>query len=81
MAAGMAIIISEDLGSREVVGDTALIVPDNQPEQLFSTLQQLTQDPARCDELGRQARKRLESHFTWRMIADRYQALFERTLG
>jgi glycosyltransferase involved in cell wall biosynthesis len=81
MTAGMAIVISEDLGSREVVGDAALIVPYNQPAQLFDTLQQLTQDPVRCDELGRQARRRLESRFTWGAIADSYCALFEQILG
>lgn len=81
MTAGMAIVISEDPGSREVVGDAALIVPYNQPAQLFDTLKQLTQDPVRCDELGRQARRRLESRFTWGAIADRYCALFEQVLG
>ena len=81
MTAGMAIITSEDPGSREVVGDTALLVPDNQPDQFFATLQHLTQDPVQCDELGRRARQRLESHFTWSTIAGRYQALFEKVLG
>jgi len=81
MTAGMAIVISEDPGSREVVGDAALIVPYNQPAQLFDTLKQLTQDPVRCDELGRHARRRLESRFTWGAIADRYYALFEQVLG
>ena len=81
MTAGMAIIISEDSGSREVVGDAALIVPDNQPDQLFATLQHLTQDPVQCEELGLRARQRFESYFTWPIIARKYQALFEKVLG
>lgn len=81
MTAGMAIIISEDPGSREVVGDAALIVPDSRPDQFFSMLQRLMQDPVQCDELGSRARQRLEAHFTWPAIAGRYQALFEKVLG
>lgn len=81
MAAGMAIITSQDPGSRELVGDAALCIENNRPEQLFTTLEQLTHDPARCLELGRRARQRLEAHFTWPIIADRYQALLEQARG
>lgn len=81
MAAGMAIIISADPGSREVVGDTALLVPDDDPDQFFATVQQLTQDPVQCDDLGSRARQRLVSHFTWPIIAGRYQALFQKVIG
>jgi glycosyltransferase involved in cell wall biosynthesis len=81
MTAGMAIVISEDPGSREVVGDAALIVPYGQPARLFDTLRQLTRDTARCDGLGEQARARLESQFTWRRIAEEYCAVFEKALA
>jgi len=79
MTAGMAIVTSQDPGSRELVGDTALCVADNQPDQLYATLKQLTRDPARCDELGRRARQRFEAHYAWPIIADRYLALLEQT--
>jgi len=81
MAAGMAIIVSEDRGSREVVGDTALVVPFDQPDRLFQLLERLTRDPLRCEELGRLARRRLETHFTWRAIADKYCTLFAHALA
>ena len=81
MTAGMAIVISEDHGSREVVGDTAIQVKANQPDQFFATLQHLLRDPAQCEALGRRARQRLESHFTWPIIAGKYQSLFEKVLG
>ena len=81
MTAGMAIVISEDPGSREVVGDAALLVPDNQPEQFFATLAHLVRDPVLCDELGSRARRRLEAYFTWQTVAGRYQNLFEKVLG
>ena len=80
MTAGMAIVISEDPGSAEVVGDAALHVPDNQPEQFFDTLQRLVRDPVLCDELGRKARRRFETHFTWPTIAREYHKLFEKVL-
>jgi glycosyltransferase involved in cell wall biosynthesis len=81
MTAGMAIVIAEDPGSAEVVGDAALRVPDNRPDLFFAGLQQLIRDPTRCDELGRCARRRFESHFAWPIIAGRYQALFESVIG
>lgn len=81
MTAGMAIVISEDHGSREVVGDTALQVKANQPDQFFATLQHLLRNPAQCEALGRRARQRFESHFTWPIIAGKYQSLFEKVLG
>jgi glycosyltransferase involved in cell wall biosynthesis len=81
MAAGMAIIISQDQGSREVVGDTALQVKTGQPEQFFATLQSLVEDPRQCEHLGKRARMRLESHFTWPTIAGKYQSLFDEVLG
>ncbi len=81
MTAGMAIVTSEDPGSREVVGDAALLVPDNQPEQFFATLERLVRDPVLCGELGRQARRRLEAHFTWSTVAGRYHNLFEKVPG
>jgi glycosyltransferase involved in cell wall biosynthesis len=81
MAAGMAIVISEDPGSAEVVGDAALCVPDRQPGKFFATLEKLVKDPALCDELGGRARRRLESHFAWRAVAGRYNDLFDKVLG
>ncbi|MGB7933020.1 MAG: glycosyltransferase family 4 protein [Gammaproteobacteria bacterium] len=81
MTAGMAIITSEDGGSREVVGDTALQVKADQPEQFYATLQRLVQAPVQCEVLGKRARQRLESHFTWPTIAGKYQSLFDKVLG
>lgn len=81
MTAGMAIVISEDPGSREVVGDTALMVSDNQPDRFFATLQRLTQDPALCEELGGRARRRLEAYFTWPAVAEQYNNLFKKVIG
>ncbi len=81
MTAGMAIVTSEDPGSREVVDDTAVLVPDNQPEQFFATLEHLVRGPVLCDELGSRARRRLEAHFTWSTVASRYHNLFEKVPG
>ncbi len=81
MSAGMAIVISEDPGCREVVGDAAIVVPFDQPEFLFKTLEQLTQDQARCETLGRQGRRRLETCFTWPIVGERYAALLEQAVN
>jgi glycosyltransferase involved in cell wall biosynthesis len=81
MAAGLAIITSEDPGSREVVGDAALQVPVDEPDRLFAILLELTKNPARCADLGMRARQRLDTHFKWPTVAGRYQALFQKLVG
>jgi glycosyltransferase involved in cell wall biosynthesis len=76
MAAGMAIITSTDPGSREVVGDAAVIVEAREPGRLRAALEGLARDPQRCSALGHRARQRFEALFTWPCVSARYQELF-----
>lgn len=78
MGAGLAIITSRGTGCAEPVGEAAVLVNPRDPAELRSALLSLTSDPARCRELGRAARKRLEEEFSWRTVGDRYLELYER---
>jgi glycosyltransferase involved in cell wall biosynthesis len=77
MDAGMAIVTTNVKGCPEVVGDTGLTVPPRSPEALREAVTGLIADPARRQELGRAARRRLLDNFDWPIIQQRYQALYE----
>ena len=78
MAAGLAIVTTRGTGCAEVVGDTALLVEPGDPAQLRAALLALTREPERVRELGRAARRRIESEFSWRSVADRYLGLYRQ---
>jgi glycosyltransferase involved in cell wall biosynthesis len=78
MSAGLAIITADDTGCREVVGDTAIKVPSQNPEAIRTALVELMQDPERRAALGRAARGRAESKFTEEAVADQYHETYRR---
>jgi glycosyltransferase involved in cell wall biosynthesis len=77
MAAGTAIVTTDQTGCREVVGDAALLVPPRDERAVRNALQQLAADDALRDRLGREARNRLDRLFSWPAVARRYVDLFE----
>ena len=82
MAAGMAIVTNQETGCGEVVGDCALKVNPDEPEDIRSSLMKLITGPDLCDALGRRARQRFEQQFTWRTIAAQHDKLYrELTAG
>jgi glycosyltransferase involved in cell wall biosynthesis len=72
MSAGLAIVASEVGAISEIVGDSALLVPPNDPRRLADALAQLITAPALRAELGRAARERYVAHYT---VADFENAL------
>lgn len=77
MAAGMAIVTNPETGCGEVVGDCAVKVNPDVPEDIRASLMKLITDPDLCDELGRRAHRRFEQHFTWGAIAQQYNQVFK----
>jgi glycosyltransferase involved in cell wall biosynthesis len=76
MAAGMAIVTNPATGCGEVVGDCALQVDPEIPEDIRGALIELISNPDLSEELGHRARKRFEHHFTWRAVAAQYDSLY-----
>jgi glycosyltransferase involved in cell wall biosynthesis/O-antigen/teichoic acid export membrane protein len=66
------------LGESIVHGETGLLA--DEPEELSAGIRDLLGDPARCAELGENARRRAES-FTWDRTATEAIHLIERTAG
>jgi glycosyltransferase involved in cell wall biosynthesis len=77
MASAMAIVTTRGTGCAEVVGDTGLLVEPRDPDGLRHAIVRLVKDPELCGQLGRMARKRLETRFGWSAVGDRYLDLYK----
>ncbi|OGU77191.1 MAG: hypothetical protein A2V93_12510 [Ignavibacteria bacterium RBG_16_34_14] len=80
MAAGLAIITTDNTGCAEVVGDAALLVPSKDPSAIRNALLQLIENPVLCQELGQAARKRVEEKFSWEYAAKRHTNLYKEVI-
>lgn len=76
MAAGNAIITTDQTGCREVVGNAALKVPPGNPAAIREALDRLINDRNLCKQLGRDARARLEQNFSWQSVTNSYLETF-----
>jgi glycosyltransferase involved in cell wall biosynthesis len=78
MAAGLAIVTTRGTGCAEVVGNAGLLVEPGDPAQMRAALLALIGDPERARDLGRVARQRIESEFSWCGVAERYLRLYRQ---
>jgi len=74
MCAGCAIITTNSSGTREVVGDAAILVPPQDPQAITRALEELLASPQLMEKLGKKARARLEENFSWAAVSTRYEA-------
>ncbi len=65
MAAGKPVVGTAIGGTPEIIEDhqTGLLIPPNDPEAMAKALGELLRDPARREEMGRQARRRFLERF------------------
>src|SRR5436305_14169155 len=62
-------------------GETGVLVPPRDPDELANALLQLLRQPELCTQMGVAARKRVEHEFTWSIVAMRTAALYEAVLA
>jgi glycosyltransferase involved in cell wall biosynthesis len=72
MASELAIITTKGTGCAEVVGNTAVLVEPRNSKMIRSALEKLTGDTNLCDRLGKAARRRVKTKFSWDIVAKRY---------
>jgi glycosyltransferase involved in cell wall biosynthesis len=72
MASEQAIITTKGTGCAEVVGDTAVLVEPRNSKMVRSALEKLTGDTNLCFKLGKAARRRVMTNFSWDIVAKRY---------
>ena len=73
MAAGLAIITTDDSGCAQVVGYNALLVKPRNHQEIRHSLEKLINDRGLCSRLGKAARKRLEEKYNWKAVAKTYE--------
>lgn len=81
MAAGAAIITTNQTGCREVVGEAAIKVPPGRPAAIREALEKLVDDSELRERLGREARSRLERNFSWQSVANSYLDTFKELVA
>ncbi|MBE3558470.1 MAG: glycosyltransferase [Ktedonobacteraceae bacterium] len=62
-------------------GETGFLVPPRDPETLASHLLLLLMHPRLREQMGEQARRRVEQHFSWPTVAQRTARLYEALLA
>lgn len=77
MACGTPVITSNLSALPEVVGDAGVLVDPYRVEAISQAMVELIEDPARRQELGRQARERSRG-FTWQEVAERTVQVYRR---
>ena len=77
MAAGVPVVATDVPGICDVVrgGQTGLLVPPSDVNQLAAAIRNLVEDPAMRLRLIQQAQSDVNSRFTWDIMLDRYQRL------
>ena len=78
MSAELAIITTRSTGCAEVVGEAGTLVNAGDVHAIMQALVELISNPEQCRMRGQQGRKRLESHFTWRAVANQYLELYKK---
>jgi len=80
MASGLPVVTTDVAGGAELVlaGENGLIVPVDDPDALADALSGLAADPDRTWEMGRAARRRIETSFRWSHYVDRAVEAYEK---
>jgi glycosyltransferase involved in cell wall biosynthesis len=76
MAAGLAIVTTNDTGCAEAVGDAALLVPPGDAAAIRGALEKLIDDKNLADSLMVKARARVEKLYDAREIAERHLQIY-----
>lgn len=83
MATGLPAIVSTGAGAAEVLrdGQTARIVPPQDPAAIAAAVSGLVDDPARWQALSRAGRAFVEANLSWARTAEAMLALFREAVG
>ncbi len=78
MGAGRPVLYYDTPENREVTGDAGLRFRFDGATALGERIAELIDDGPRLDDLGRRAKARVEHHYRWSDVADRYEEVLER---
>jgi colanic acid/amylovoran biosynthesis glycosyltransferase len=83
MAHGRPVVATRVGGLLDLVidGETGIVVPPRDPAALRTALERLLADPELRCRLGRAARERARTHFSWENVTDATLAAYAEALG
>ena len=82
MAAGVP-VVATDVGATKTLIDSeevGLLVPPQTPQAISQALERLRADTARLRKIAKNARKRVESLYSWDVIAERIEDVYRRVI-
>ncbi len=82
MATGLPVIATRVGGNPELVehGVSGLLVPVGDAEALAQAVRELVDDPARCEQMGRAAVRRIQRDFAWERTVESYLDVYDALL-
>lgn len=81
MGAGCIVIANDTPEHHEVLGDAGIYYKRNDSDDLAARLAEVLQRTAQFEYLRARARERVASDYSWEMVADRYEELFQKLRG
>jgi glycosyltransferase involved in cell wall biosynthesis len=83
MASGLPVVATKIAGNEELVvdGETGKLVPAEDVDALRESLRPLLVEAQMREQMGRAARQRVESSFSWAHVAQRYENILQRSVG
>lgn len=76
MGFGNCVIVNGTPENMEVVGDCGLVYRKNDISDLISKMNYVISNPSVVKSFGEKARERVEKHYSWDAVADKYESLF-----
>ena len=80
MACGTPLIVFDGTALPEVIGDAGLVVPMKNSSALSNAINQLLQNDDLRIQLGENALRRIENHFTLQQFIDNHIKFYEKIL-
>jgi glycosyltransferase involved in cell wall biosynthesis len=81
MSAGLPAVVTRVGGQPEIVGDSGLLVPPNDPQSLANALLSLVTDEPLRQRMSLAARQRAVQKFDWSRMASELLSLYEKLCG
>jgi len=80
MGFGNCVLANDVPEHREVLGDSGIYFEVHKDGDLAAKLQWVLDNPQIVEEYRRRVKARVQARYTWDLVTDRYEALFERML-
>lgn len=80
MGFGNGVLVNDTPENREVVGDSGIIYLKNNVDDLRAKLQKMLDNPGLIEDYGAKARLRIQRHYSWETVTDKYEELFQQML-